>query len=307
MVEQRVRRIHIVASKRLRMIPNVPLAQGLLGGWHNTLNRAFKSAANVKSRPIVSVHDFRKSIRRCRAVLRLLRRIISDDIYQSLRVTLREVHRATSSLRDRDVVLDTLHRLPLSPEWIERASARIDSAAPVSTDRAAIVLNEMTSRFEAIERDMSIALEQNIRRRQLREGVRSLYRRARRDMRDTQKNHGDESLHDWRKRTKELKYVVELLTDGGYEGEGREMRAQFGQLNRELGKIVDLLVLKDYVRAHLMADFGARLLAVIASEEQRHRLIAMAHGRQLFGKRSETFAHELMKTSKRLYQQHVDS
>ena len=71
----------------------------------------FKGAAD----PISAVHETRKSLKRLRALLHLVRPAIGDETYRAENTRLREVGRMLSSTRDRHVLLETIAKLDNVP------------------------------------------------------------------------------------------------------------------------------------------------------------------------------------------------
>lgn len=290
-----------VRTQHLGLPSGVGLAEGIARVLVEMLAHIQYCASCAGPYPVEAVHEFRKAIRRSRALLRLLRRSLPEEVYDQAQRALREMNRATSGLRDLDVVLGTLHGLPLVDEasrateaYIARLAQSADSPArdAVLGDLAAPLAREFERVLEALPR--------KVRRRAPAAGVRRTYRQARRDMRATARRKSDEALHDWRKRTKELRYQVELFVDGMDQRKVRILQERLDQMTTLLGEIVDLLVLQERVRELDKAD-PYRQLVFDAIDEQRARLErqALALGKKLFAPKPDRFVGWLMRASKR--------
>ncbi|MEM9491138.1 MAG: CHAD domain-containing protein, partial [Myxococcota bacterium] len=120
--------------------------------------------------------------------------------------------------------------------------------------------------------------------------------RARRDMHLTFYQVDDEAIHDWRKRTKELTYQVELISTGVITGHGGKRRQRLARLASQLGSIIDLMVLEEYVREHATDEEQTHVLAVIERARDKRLEKAMDSGAHLFEATPKRFASKLIET-----------
>jgi len=269
---------------RLFLPDDRKLRPGLVFAFDRILRRAAAQVERVDTEPAVAVHEFRKSVRRARALLALLRPTLRKRHYRKLANDLRAVHRATSPLRDSDVLLSTLDRLhkaaddggkarSAAEQWrTERAQRAPD--APPST-RAAHVLREAAARLPRISVRFERALPRKTSWKDVARGLRRTFARAQAARRSAVGAGKDDALHDWRKRTKELNYQLETLTRGSTIGP-IATRKRFADLAEALGKATDQLVLREALERGETTD-SARYLAELATrdvENRRARLLA---------------------------------
>ncbi len=165
-----------------------------------------------------AVHDVRVSGKRIRAWLRLLRDAMGAEAYRRENAVVRDLGQLLCRRRDDEVLAETLDSLGKSgspafaPEEVERLKTLL--RADIATARAETPFPEVMIRvrealFDAHRRVEKLELahghpEQTFRR--LWKGARTAYRHAR-ETPDT------ETLHEWRKQAKYLRYQLEALGD----------------------------------------------------------------------------------------------
>jgi CHAD domain-containing protein len=166
--------------------------------------------------PAAAVHEARKSFKRVRSLLRLLRAGVPAAERRRAMHAVRDLGRLLSDARDVKVRLDTLAGLLA---W---------SAGAVG-ERAVVPLREtlLTEHVTGAERTADAARQVVEGLRDVREGLLALpveddpgvlvaglertYGRGRNRMAEAWRNPTDETLHEWRKRAKDLWHHVELV------------------------------------------------------------------------------------------------
>ena len=228
---------------RLRLRRNVPLRDALLAAFSGVLLSARRSASGVADKPVESVHDFRKSIRRARSVVALLRPALGRTAADGLVEELRRAFRDTNNLRDSDVLTTTLASLSdEDPElFVEAAeiAARLGTAPADSPDQ---VLKDAIPILRRLPAALEVTLPRQYSTPDLETGLERSYRRTQRAWIAARQSGADADFHSWRKRVKELRYQLELLASTG----SRTLKSRekpLGDLARELGEVTDLAVL----------------------------------------------------------------
>ena len=229
---------------KLRLRRSVPLRDALLAAFSGVLLAARRFAAGASAEPQRAVHDFRKSIRRARSVVALLRPALGRTAARGLTEELRRAFRETGDLRDGDVLTATLAGLSgEDPElFVEAAeiAARLGAkplkAGPDSVLKKAIpILRRLPAALE-------VTLPREYSTPDLEEGVARGYQRAQRAWVEACKSRTDEDFHEWRKRVKELRYQLELLASTGSPSL-KTREKPLGAFARELGEVTDLSML----------------------------------------------------------------
>ena len=256
-----------------------------------------------------AVHESRKRTKRVRACVRLARDAIGDDVYRRENAALRTAARRISAARDARVLLETLDALTerfgdeLAPDTTVRLRARLDAESQAATaalrdgnDNGPGAIAVTRAELDGVlartttwsfERDGFGALSP---------GLRRIYRRGRKAMRDARQDPSAENLHEWRKRVKDLWHATELL--GAAQPKQLERAARRAhKLSGRLGDHHDLQVLRAYVTSHpqCFTEETSRqaLLAVIDRRAQRLCEKALARGRKVYKTKPKRFVREI--------------
>ncbi|MGH7936017.1 MAG: CHAD domain-containing protein, partial [Chthoniobacterales bacterium] len=164
------------------------------------------------------VHEARKSVKKTRAVLRLLRSAIGE-LYRRENRTLQEVSRKLSELRDAQALIEIFDRLsakyrdrldnrtlmPVRQGLVERKT-QLSMRFHASGEFPAILetLHEVCERvgnWPEDKVDLSAALN----------GIAASVRRGKNAFDEACANPRPENFHEWRKRAKDLRYQLGLL------------------------------------------------------------------------------------------------
>lgn len=261
----------------------------------------------------VSIHEARKSMKRLRAMLRLVRDEIGEDRYRFENNLLRNTARLMGPTRDAAVLVETVGMLrdrfgthlrrsafsTLETKLIERhASARADLLD--GGDQLRRVVHAMRS-ARARYRAWPVETEQPVGRHShvvphsfesLEPGLRRTYRRGRREMRVAGETPSGHNFHQWRKRVKYLRHQMELLRPtfpaviDGYI-------AALDQLGEVLGEEHDLAELLLLVAGEpgLCEDAAERTLITALAQHRRSELqtAAIAIGRRVYAESPQRF------------------
>jgi CHAD domain-containing protein len=260
--------------------------------------------------PVEAVHEARKSLKKTRALLRLVRPGLGDRVYRRENRSLRDAGRLISGARDADVLVETVERLaeryvgriPAADfEGLRdhlRAASLAARAGSAGGGRitAAGMLDGVVGRIDdwPLERCHGKTLAA---------GLERAYRRGRHAFAAADADPTIERLHDWRKRVKDLWYHQRLVCPAWPEVLGAQAE-EAHRLSEILGDDHDLAVL-----ALLFADESearppvpidpAPLLALVA--EWRAELLASARhlGGLVYAERPVAFARRNRRYLKR--------
>jgi CHAD domain-containing protein len=258
------------------------------------LDRALAGLEDPRLDRNEAIHEARKCGKRLRALLRLARAGIGNDVYRRENAAIRDAARDLSGLRDAEALLETYERLQT------RFGDEVDWRKLVGVRRTLVARRKQLTEDGTLPRRIDAFGEQlrAVRKRlpswplaqlgfdDLAPGLKRSYRRGRDAMRAIDHAPSDERFHEWRKRVKEHRYHLELLRDL-WPAQVKARRAEVRALGDLLGDDHDLTVL----RATLGAEserFGAgagtlRELAVRQQAELRTRMWPL--GLRLFAER----------------------
>ena len=255
----------------------------------------------------VAVHETRKSLKRLRATVRLARDELGDEVYRRENVALRDAGRRLAGARDSQVLLETLDTLSerypdaARRERFDRYRRTLadEHAAAQRRLREDAAIGEVLSELRAargrvpawpLEREGFDALAP---------GLRRIYRRGRREYRAARKEPGSESLHELRKRVKDLWYAGQIVRVASPK-KMRRMARRAHSLANLIGEDHDLAILGERAmerRDQFEDDAAVRDLAKLI-ERRRAELQreAMGLAKRLFGKKSRKLVRPLEKS-----------
>lgn len=253
--------------------------------------------------PSECIHTARKDLKKLRAVIRLLRRELGDDLYRAENDRYRQAGRLLSPSRDAEVMVETLEDLgerssdapaPADTEdWLDQLRRERDLAVTAAREgdadsiRAALeVVEEGRPRIEAWPLETESW-------KLVGPGIDRAYRRGRRAMRRAAADPSGANMHEWRKRAKDLWYHLRILRDALPDA----LAGSIGwadELASALGDHHDLTLLRDdLLRRDL--PFADRPALVAAIGERQEELAASAFdlGERLYARKPKAFRRKL--------------
>jgi CHAD domain-containing protein len=223
-----------------------------------------------------AVHDARKALKRLRALLRLSRGALDDRRYRHENVVFRDVGRALSGIRDARVTLDTLDSLTESykHELREGIWANLRASLAAATEQSAAVEPDHASDLTGVLSDArgrvdSWPLPQDGGPESFASGFARVYRRGRRAYKAASSKRDSGTLHELRKRAKDLWHAAQLL-EPVCPTQMKELKRGAHRLSDLLGEDHDLAVLSEHV-AHspeLVAGAELELLRALIHHRQ---------------------------------------
>jgi CHAD domain-containing protein len=195
------------------------------------------------------VHEVRKAARRVRAIAELVSEALSRRELRGVTDAIRGARHVLGPARDHAVAAHLVAQLTLDEPVREAAKLVVVAAAldaPSAEDTrvaleasAAAVVAQAEAVREALPERLTFAL--------LVAGVQRVYRRARRAHKAAKRS--KRAFHAWRRRSKELTYQLDVLGDLTSERLAK-LRSALGDIADGQRDAVDLLMLRDFVRAH---------------------------------------------------------
>jgi CHAD domain-containing protein len=252
------------------------------------------------------VHNARKSLKRVRAMIRLVRDTVGYRAYREINVVLRDTARRLAPVRDGAVMVDVVDRLvrhnDLDPGSVADTRRRLvaahtaasravldDVAAFLDTTTALRVVRRRLSAWPVDNPGHPLAVPDEY--ASIAEGVARVYGRGLRGLRRAADDESAESFHEWRKRVKYLRYQLEALHRAWPEVVGATA-ASLDTLGELLGEEHDHAVFQGVVDRHPEFRDAERstLAALSAAEQVRLRMEALRLGRRLYAERPVRFA-----------------
>jgi CHAD domain-containing protein len=277
------------------------LRRVLVAEFQATADAAREAASSVDADATNAVHEYRKALRRARAVLALVAHALPRSERRALQAAIREARRALGNARDRAVMPGTVASAEL--DEVDRGtagsilSASDEAALPIAEIKQ--LLAEGAARTAAQVEALEAALPATVSWSVVERGIADTYDAARRARKAAKRS--KRAFHSWRRRSKELTYQLELLA--GYAGE------RTGELHREIehvtdtqGPAVDLLMLRELVRTHATGIAPSaidRLSSELETQLEDLVVDSRRAGKDAFRRKPRRFARRVTKAVRR--------
>lgn len=263
--------------------------------------RAAQAAAAVRRAgavedPAEPVHEARKSLKKARSALRLLRGVIPDADRKAANAVCRGAAAHLSGARDAEVKLETLAKTVGSearPAGTERWQGELESEA--DTHRNELTPEGLAEVEAAIDR-----VAREFRGRQVPGSTEQVagnagraYRRGRKAMKRAGKHSAAEDFHTWRKRAKDLRYQLEIL-EPRLPADFKTTRERAEGLADLLGDLHDLDVLAEDLAGRSLAEPDrSRLEGVIAEARDREIERCLELGARTYSDKPKRFTNRI--------------
>ena len=291
---------------RFRLAPDEGTADGLrriARGQIELASDRLQSGDDVAE----AVHEARKSLKRLRAVVRLARDPLGDDIYRSENRAYRDTGRELSAARDAQVLGETLdaltkrYRREIGGDAFAGLREAIDSDAKAAHERivadAGAVEEVRTGLDAARDRVATWRLPEHEDASMLAPGFERIYKRGRRALKTARQDPSDENLHEMRKRAKDLWHAAQVLRPASPRRMKRLARRAHA-LSDLLGDDHDLAVLLEAARERyrtLGRGELALLRGLVGRRRARLQRAALACGERVYGPKPRVWTRRISK------------
>ena len=278
-----------------------------LGRTERALERLVE--AERAADPSECIHAARKDLKKLRAVLRLVRRELGDDLYRAENARYRDVGRLLAGPRDAEVKLETLEGLRERSgehgsgieEWLaalreerDRAVEEVRGGAAAAGQASATTpLGRAIAAVELTPQRIAAWPLRTDSWKLVGPGVDRAYRRGRREMRRTAEDPSGPAMHQWRKRAKDLWYQLRILREATPAPLSDSLDLA-DQLAEALGDHHDLTLLRDdLLRRDLPAARRPTIVAAIAERQDELAAKAFDLGEALYARKPKSFHRKL--------------
>ena len=245
-----------------------------------------------------AIHEARKQFKQIRGILRLVRQELGRKTYRQENKAFRDMGRPLSDARDADVMVEAFDRL-LDHFKVEVKAKHYQPLRQLVRQlmRPAGKIGRSNKRNLILE--LSAAKERtqewnlkNFGWPALRDGLHTIYRQSRKAMKTAENECTDEAFHEWRKRSKDLRYALELASAARPKSSLDRLADQAHSLANLLGDDHDLAVLKQTLKGLQAADHVDHLNSLLDLIERRRAGLqaeAIALGNQLLKRKADQF------------------
>ncbi|MEX2128863.1 MAG: CHAD domain-containing protein [Xanthobacteraceae bacterium] len=268
------------------------IARGVLGEARAAIEDGNRSEADA-------VHEFRKAMKRWRALLRLLEPFLGES-GRRLRLQARDLARELARPRDAQSALDGLQDAlrrdaEFSPRSLQAIRGRLEEVRQKAETAmlTTVVRGRMTAAIRGAARAVDRWPVTEIGFTDLTDRLTETYRRARRMIPDEWSDAAAEDLHELRRRVIEHRYQMELV-EPLWPRLGKLWVEEAQRLRDRLGRYQDLVVLSGLAAPHqLLAPWRSRLSRPIAARQAVHLTAAARLAGRLFAERPKAFRRRL--------------
>jgi CHAD domain-containing protein len=249
------------------------------------------------------IHSVRKSLKRVRSVVRLVRFSIGEPAYRHENEAFRDAARPLSEVRDAKVLIEAVDKL-------EKLSRRENKEALFRPVRKMLQKRQRDVRDKLLEKkntlsDAAEAVEKGIGRlkdwtdfpaneKHISKGIKQVYRSGRKALEEVKAEPSVETLHEWRKQTKYLRHQLELLAPG-WPKVVSELITQAVEIGDLLGEDHDLAVLCSILKHDSnLSTASDEVFEMIEHRRSKLQADAVPKGESLFRERPADFVGRLM-------------
>jgi CYTH domain-containing protein/CHAD domain-containing protein len=246
------------------------------------------------------VHEARKDLKKLRSLLRLVRADLGSDFYRTENRRFRDAGRRLSAARDADVKLETLDSLQerfaeeLPADGLKDFRRTLSDERALAADAIAGGAKPVAESLSAISKGRNRVTGWKLQTQGwelVGPGLVRSYRSGRKEMKRTIAEPSPTTVHEWRKRSKDLWYQLRVLREAWPEAidPAAEQAHELGDL---LGDHHDLQVLAEDARRRrdLFPDDEGKKLVKLARRRQDELLAqAIDLGRRIYAEKPKAF------------------
>jgi CYTH domain-containing protein/CHAD domain-containing protein len=291
-------------SKAFRLKRREGAGEGLRRIARGRVEKALERLREVEEDELAdAIHGARKDLKKLRSVLRLLREELGKKRFRTENKRYRDAGRLLSASRDAEVKLETLRELErcggdrfpagASVAWYEALEADRDRIAGGAEGETAEKLAAAVTAIEDAGQEISSWPIGTDSWRLIEPGLRRGYRDGRRALKRVQADGGTDNVHEFRKRAKDLWYLLRLLHDA-WPGLLEASADEAHELADLLGDHHDLAVLAEDLDARAgLVTSRADFEKLIEGRQGELLGAALGLGERLYAEKPKHFLRRL--------------
>lgn len=287
-------------SSKPALRPDLAVGEALRDVAHDILSDARTAIESPDNSDAVAVHEFRREMKRWRALLRLLEPFLGAES-EGLQTAARDLARDLGGARDPQSALDAFddlkqHDLPLTDRSIKTVRRRIDDLRTAGETKALTL--EMRLRIAEALADAEVAVNRwpihDLKFADIADQLAASYRAARRAVPGKWSVASPNALHELRKLVVTHRYQMQIVQPL-WKRFTKMWIAEAQKLRERLGRYQDIEVLRSLTEpGHSLAYWRARLDPLITARKRRHVAAAKKIAARLFVDKPGAFRRRLM-------------
>jgi CHAD domain-containing protein len=252
------------------------------------------------------VHNSRKSFKRIRSTLRLIRYALPEGWFSRQNIFFRDLSMQVSEMRDAHVLMESLEILQQDPTLKINAFNTAELVDQIQHDVTKLEQELVQNGIIRQKHDLLLKHdclenwpEQSLSLTAISRGLKSIYGKGYKAMQTAYLNPSPEHFHEWRKQVKHLLYSREIL-DSWWPIAAGCTYSEVKELSETLGLDHDLANLKDYmdhcaaegkISEKTVLNFGTD----ITKKRQKLQKLADHLGKQIYAETDDFFIQHLLK------------
>lgn len=288
-----------------RLEQGEPIANGIKRIAGEQIEKALDHLVHAPDGRDEAVHEARKCFKKVRAVLRLVRDEIGEEVYKPENVCYRDAGRVLSDVRDSNVMVETLDDLTewyadqLDLETFSTVRARLVERHHLISKQILDEQNAMTKVASTIQTARGRLDDLPIENKDFSafyDGLKRVYKRGRKRLADAYNQPKAENFHEWRKRVKYLWYHTRILRPA-WPDPFKTLADEIHDLSDYLGDEHDLTELRETIieEGELCDDEKTRLalIALIDRRREAFRADARPLGEKIYVEKPKDFVNRV--------------
>jgi CHAD domain-containing protein len=279
-----------------------------------TIDEALEQLEPARPVPDENIHTARKSLKKARAVLRLLRDGMGDDAYQAENSSLRDAGRVLSPIRDARSLIDAfdslhdrymkeLEQVELEPlrkilhSNLTKARRGLHLDSPAKSKDLKNCIRGLEDCLVLTKREDFAAIDPAV----AGSGLQRIYRTGRKAFAEARAVRTTEALHEYRKQVKYLFNAIDGLVNShnnGNNGNSKILKWA-DRLGDRLGDDHELAVLSLEISRATYTPVDSDVIRILHELIQRRRVKlerdALRLGKKLYAQKPGKFRKDLMK------------
>jgi CHAD domain-containing protein len=277
------------------------LRNGLLRAIDALIDSVTKNQDALSQDGEEDIHQVRTTIKRLRALLRLIRPAIDPAFFDRENARLRTAAGLLSFARDTEAARETLKTLPLSDktdhEAVRSVLSGFETRAEPPTDFQETMV-EINRRLKQTRLNFHRLKLRGSDREILEAGLRAVYRQGRRRMKAAIGQGQDNAFHRWRIRAKNLYYELEFL-ESIWPKRLHRIVSRLFDLQDQIGHDHDVAVLRAWLKKQ-PEPFGGdetvdRVVTCLDSRSGQLRQKVIPLGQKIWRQKPRRFARKIVR------------
>jgi CHAD domain-containing protein len=277
------------------------LRTGLLRVVDELIGSLTTNQAHLSRNGEEDIHRVRTTIKRLRALLRLIRPAIDPAFFNRENDRLRTAAGLLSFARDTEVACRTLKTLPVSDESDQEAVRSVLSSLETRAQQPKDIqetMAEVNRRLEQVRLNFHRLKLRGSDRQILEAGLRGVYRQGRQRMKTAIKQGQDNAFHRWRIRAKNLYYELQFL-ESVWPKRIDRLVSRLSDLEDQIGRDHDAAVLREWLKKQ-PGTFGGdetvqRVVACLDDQTRALRQKVAPLGRKIWRQKPRRFAQKVVR------------